>query len=93
MLGIAPSHVQVLTLGLVEPHDIQSPMLSVCLNGPTKINNIYTITELIPGAKGQVTCHISESSCNFLLKTKNVACLRNRQVSADIILSFKLQAA
>lgn len=93
MLGIAPSHVQVLTLGLVELHAIQSPMLSVCLNSPTMTNNICSITELIAGAKGQVTFHVSESSSNFLLKTKNASCLRNRQVSADEILSFKLQAA
>lgn len=93
MLVIAPSHAQVLTLGLVELHDIQSPMLSVCLNSLTMINNIYKITELILGEKGQLTFQVSESSSNFLLKTKNVFCLRNIKGSAEVILSFKLQAA
>lgn len=58
-LGIAPSHVQVLTPGLVELHDIQIPMLPVCLKSPTTINNIYKIMELILGAKGQVTFQVS----------------------------------
>lgn len=49
--------------------------------------------ELIPSAKGQVTSQVSESSSNFLLKTKNVLSLRNRKGSADIIRSFKLKAA
>lgn len=69
-LGLPQAMYRFLYLGLVELHNIQSPVLSVCLNSPTMINNIYKITELIPGAKGQVTFQVSESSSDFLLKTK-----------------------